>query len=388
MDSNSGGGDENHPTSTGPGRESPPRYRGHVRYLFAFDLAYDMSRKPVDKLLGQPVAQFSVDASRRGPRQLFSFRPQMVRLPPVERIGPLGRVGVERTIKLLPTGAITISVSVPFEVDSLGDLVVFHDLEFSSGSLQDEVRALAEEVRHELTAYYIRPVAKVLDEEAYTVFCVDGPIPEADGTGKSAEEWLADHRDEVACLLTQERVPGSLSHQETSESTSRHLSYYRDDLVVIDWDAALVIEHPSSVDESVYIMELANLQLAELEAYDRILDVALERSYRDLSSGSQRSRGAVLKELREIRIDMARFSDELSNITKFFGDWHLARIYEHISARFHLSDWHKTVDEKLGTLDNLYQLLIHDQNNRWMLILEVTVVLLFIIDLFLIMKGH
>jgi hypothetical protein len=347
-----------------------------------------MSRKPVDKLLGQPVAQFSVDASRRGPRQLFSFRPQMVRLPPVERIGPLGRVGVERTIKLLPTGAITISVSVPFEVDSLGDLVVFHDLEFSSGSLQDEVRALAEEVRHELTAYYIRPVAKVLDEEAYTVFCVDGPIPEADGTGKSAEEWLADHRDEVACLLTQERVPGSLSHQETSESTSRHLSYYRDDLVVIDWDAALVIEHPSSVDESVYIMELANLQLAELEAYDRILDVALERSYRDLSSGSQRSRGAVLKELREIRIDMARFSDELSNITKFFGDWHLARIYEHISARFHLSDWHKTVDEKLGTLDNLYQLLIHDQNNRWMLILEVTVVLLFIIDLFLIMKGH
>ena len=30
-------------------------------------------------------------------------------------------------------------------------------------------------------------------------------------------------------------------------------------------------------------MELANLQLAELEAYDRILDAAVDRSYRDLA---------------------------------------------------------------------------------------------------------
>ena len=33
--------------------------------------------------------------------------------------------------------------------------------------------------------------------------------------------------------------------------------------------------------------------------------------------------------------------------------------------------------------DDLYQLLKTDQNNRWMLILEATVVLLFILDLVL-----
>jgi len=37
--------------------------------------------------------------------QLFFFKPQMVRLPPLERIGPLGPVRVERSIKLLPVGA-------------------------------------------------------------------------------------------------------------------------------------------------------------------------------------------------------------------------------------------------------------------------------------------
>jgi hypothetical protein len=118
-----------------------------------------------------------------------------------------------------------------------------------------------------------------------------------------------------------------------------------------------------------------------------MLDEALERSYRDLGERRTRARGDVLRELRDIRIDLARFNDELSNITKFFGDWHLARIYENVAARFHLADWHRSVDGKLKTLDDLYQILKYDQNNRWMLILEVTIVLLFIIDLVILFMG-
>jgi hypothetical protein len=191
----------------------------------------------------------------------------------------------------------------------------------------------------------------------------------------------------VASLLTQEPDVDRLSRQEADESTGRCLSYYENDLVVMDWDAALIIDERQDFDETLYVMELANLQLAELEAYDRILDDSLERAYRDLGGRPMRGRAAILRELREIRIDLARFNDELSNITKFFGDWHLARIYENIAARFHLGDWHRTIDGKLQTLDDLYQLLKHDQTNRWMLILEVTIVLLFIIDLVILIFG-
>jgi hypothetical protein len=346
-----------------------------------------MERLPTGELLGQPLAHFSVDASKRSPKQLFFYRPQMVRLPPQERIGPHGPIRVERTIKLLPVGAISITVRVPFEVSSINDLVVFHDLQFRNGALHDEVRRLAEDTRRELGALCIRPVAQLAEEEAYTVFCIRSPLATKDGSQLSAEDWLKLHRREVAALLTQEPDSDHLSRQEATESTGRYLSYYEHDLVVIDWDAALIIDEPNNFDETLYVIELANLQLAELEAYDRILDDALERSYRDLRKQRLRRRAEVLRELREIRVDMARFSDELSNITKFFGDWHLARIYENISARFHLADWHRTIDEKLKTLDNLYQLLQHDQTNRWMLILEATVVLLFIIDLVLLVMG-
>jgi hypothetical protein len=246
---------------------------------------------------------------------------------------------------------------------------------------------LAEEVRRELQPFYIRPVKQVPEEEAYTVFCVEAPVLDRDGVPQTAEVWLKGHRRQVAALLTQEPEIDRLSTQESEESTQRAISYYEHDLVVMDWDAALVIDKPSCFDEPLYVMELANLQLAELEAYDRILDDALERSYRDLGERRIRSQRDVLREIRELRIDLARFSDELQNITKFFGDWHVARIYEAIAARFHLGDWHRTIDEKVKTLDDLYQLGKADQQNRWMLLLEVTIVLLFVIDLVVLFMG-
>jgi hypothetical protein len=356
-------------------------YKGEVVYIYAFDVAYEMIRQPVRELLGQSVAQFVVDASKRSPRHLFFYRPQMVRLPPLERIGPGGPLRIERIVKLLPVGAISITIRVPFEVERIEDLVCYHDLQFSNGSLHEEVRRLAEEVRRELSPYYIRPIPQLAEEEAYTVFCIESPLQSEDGTALNAEHWWRVNRRALASLLTQEPDIDHLSKQEADESTGRYLSYYEHDLVVVDWDAALIIDEKQNFDETLYVMELANLQLAELEAYDRILDNSLERSYRDLSLRPTRGRANILRELRELRIDLARFSDELSNITKFFGDWHLARIYENISARFHLTDWHRTLDGKLKTLDDLYQLLNHDRINRWMLILEVTIVLLFVIDL-------
>jgi hypothetical protein len=379
-----------------PARQAaPPQevsyYTGEVVYIYAFDIAYELLRRPLKSLLGQPVAQFAVDASKRSPRQVFFHRAQMVRLPPLERFGPLGTARIERNVKVLPVGAISIMVRIPFRVEKISDLVSFHDLRFSNGVyLYDDVRELAEEVRRELKPYCIRPNAQLGDEEAYTVFCLHAPMRGPDGEPVSAEDWLAVNRREVASLLTEEPDASHLSRQESEESTTKYYSYYDRDIVVMDWDAALIVDEPRFLDETLYIMELANLQLAELEAYDTILDDAVERAYRDLAARrfSRWTGAGVQRDLRELRMDLARLSDELSNITKFFGDWHLARIYQGLSSRFHLGDWHKTVDEKLKTLDDVYHILQQDRNNRWMLVLELTIVLLFLVDILFIVFGR
>src|SRR4051812_39523140 len=173
-------------------------YKGEVVFIYAFDVAYEMVRQPVRELLGQPVAQFVVDASKRSPRHLFFYRPQMVRLPPLERLGSRGPMRMERVIKILPVGAVSITVRVPFEVQHIEDLVEYHDLQFSNGSLHEEVRRLAEEVRRELASYFIRPVTQLAEEEAYTVFCLESPLLTQDAAALRTENWLNAHRREVA----------------------------------------------------------------------------------------------------------------------------------------------------------------------------------------------
>jgi hypothetical protein len=360
--------------------------RGVAVYMFAFDVAYEMADHPIKSLLGHPVETFKLDSSKRTPKTSVFYQPQMVNLPPVKCVGPDGEVEMERSIKLLPIGAISITIRIPFSVGRLEDLVDYHDLNLGDFLLHDEVRRLAQETYVELRPHLVRPLEWLAEEEAYTVFCIESSsvLPES---ASKAEDWLHNNRRQIAALLTQELDFKNLSDQEALESTSRYLSYYQNDLVVADWDAALVVDEPRDFADSLYIMELANLHLAELEAYDRLLDRALERAYRDLRKRRLRKRSEILVELREIRIDLARYNDELSNITKFFGDWHLARLYETISARFHLGDWHRNLDVKVKTVDSLYELLQHEQNNKWMLILEVTIVLLFIIDLVAIFMG-
>jgi len=242
---------------------------------------------------------------------------------------------------------------------------------------------VAEQVRQELSPYLVRPVPALGAGEDYTVFCLY-QLPATEPSERSTENWLMEHRRAVAALLVQERDADRLSNQEAVESTERYLTYYESDLVVIDWDAALVIGERDSLEEILHVMELANVQLAELAAYDRVLDGALEVAYRDLSRPRRVSR-EVSRNLREIRVDLARLNDELLNITKFFGDWHLARIYQNLFSRFHLDDWSDVINVKLRTLADLYHLLHQDWLNRWMAILESTIVLLFIIDLLLVL---
>lgn len=362
-----------------------PYHQGEVVYIYAFDLAYDMKRQPLSQLLGQPTRDYEIGSSKRNPKQLFFYKPQMVTLPPVVQAGSDLPGPIRRSVKLFSVGAMSLQIRVPFAQESLESLVRYHGLHINQESIDQQAQGLAEQVLEEVRPHCIRPVAQLGPAEQYTVFCLKAPAE--DPSCWQAEQWLEHNRRAVAGLLTEEPDSTDLSDQETMETTRPSLSYYQNDLVLPDWDAGLVIADPGSVEDILHIMEVANVQLLELETYDRTLDGALERAYRDLGRPRLRPTDQIQKDLREIRVDMARFSDELLNITKFFGDWHLARIYQHVAVRFHLADWFKTTDEKLKTLAELYQLLQHDRFNGTMMILEIAIVVLFILDLVFLFMG-
>lgn len=366
-----------------PPTNAPTRWQGEVVHLFAFDIAYELRGPLPATLLGQALTEFSMDVSRRQPKHLLFYKPQCFRLPREEFVGPRGPVSLDLTVKLLPIGALSIAASLPFEGRTLEELRHEHEPVFASGALAEEVRRLAERITRELGACAVRPALPALEAEGYTVFCLRPPAV----LRWDARAWLEEERGALAALLTQEPAE-RLAEEEIVESTGRALTYYTDDLCVADWDAALLLDDATDTAAALYILEIANLQLAELKAYDRLLDAVLERSYRDVGPGRPgRGRNAVLREVRELQIDLTRFHDELANTTKFFGDWHLARLFDLVAARFHLPEWHRTVERKLHTLGELHQILKSDRQMQFMLLLEVSVVVLIVIEVVLAWRG-
>jgi hypothetical protein len=366
---------------------------GEVVYLFAYDIAYEADLAAIENQMRGTAERFRLGRGKDAPRNIMLYRPLTIHTEDIQLEGPAGPVRLSVSIRVFSVGAMSVSVRMPVSCERLTDLVGFRDLRFKDNTTLDErVREIAERLLEAIKPQLDTPVDALKLPEVYTIFCLHTPIGGAAAEGVpsigATEEWLRGHRREVAALLDGETDAARLSDQEVQETMDCKYSYYREDLAVLDWDAALLVDTPESCRDTLYVLEVANLQLEELKVYDANLDRVLDEAYDDVEAvvrlSAVRTRRQVLADLREIRMDLTKVADELSNITKFIGDWYLARIYMGRAARFHLAEWEAVVSQKLRALDNLYTMLQQESMNRAMLLLEVAVVALFVIDVVII----
>lgn len=353
--------------------------KGEVVYLHAFDVGNEIIMPRVQALLGQKPFAYEVQADRTFPKDVPLYKP-LAAIPP-DKI-TLGGEPVKLLVRVYDVGVMTVEMRVAFAVESLADLLPFHNPQLDDGTpLHQFARTLCPAVMDSLGAALIRPTPPS-EPEAYTVFCLTEL-----GIIQDVNRWLAEERRAVAGLLT-ETDPNRLSDAQVAEVLRLQRSFENADLVVIDWDAALLIDLTGYVDDTLYVLELANLQLEEFRAMDRTLDRYLERAYADMEKRKFSLFGVasrVLRELRWFRVDATKLADEVSHITKLLGDWHLARVYVAAQERFYIDQWRRSIERRLGQLDQLYSVLQAEINDQRMLWLEVIIVLLFIADLVLIL---
>ena len=113
-------------------------------------------------------------------------------------------------------------------------------------------------------------------------------------------------------------------------------------------------------------------------------DKYLDRAYEDLEHKHLPMFGAAnktLHHLRRFRVDVAKLTDEVTHIAKFFGDWYLARVYLGARDRFYLDQWRTSVEQRLAQLDKLYSVVHSEVNEKRMLWMEIIIVIFFAIDL-------
>jgi hypothetical protein len=350
---------------------------GEVVYLYAFDVANEIITPRVQEILSEKPFPFEIRQDRTLPKDVPLYRPLAIVPPPLN--SPLHGAQVRLLVRIYNVGVVTIMMRAPFEAGDLGALMRFHNPKLEDGCTLDKVATdLCGKVCDSLGTSFVGRSAALPQPEAYTVFC----LKELD-RAKDVNAWLTEHRREVAGLLT-ETVPQNLSESQVTEVLRIQRSFENTDLAVIDWDAALVVDLSGYVDDVLYALELANLQLEEFRLMDQRLDAYLDQAYDDLERRSWimfAVANKTLRHLRRFRVDVAKLTDEVTHITKFFGDWHLARIYLGARDRFYLDQWRSSVEQRLAQLDKLYSVVHAEVNEQRMLWLEIIIVIFFAVDI-------
>jgi hypothetical protein len=351
--------------------------KGEVIYLYAFDVANEIITPRVQEILSEKPFPFEIRKDRTLPKDMPLYKPLAIEPHPLKE--KLYGAPVRPLIRIYDVGVVTVMMRVSFAAGGLGDLMLFHNPRFEEGLTLDQVAVdFCSKVCDSLKDSVVGRTEFPPPPEAYTVFC----LTDLEGA-KDVNCWLGEHRREVAGLLT-ETSPEKLSETQVNEVLRIQRSFENTDLAVIDWDAALVVDLTGYADDVLYALELANLQLEEFRVMDQRLDKYLDRAYGDLDRRGWALFGAAnktLKHLRRFRVDVAKLTDEVTHITKFFGDWHLARVYLGARDRFYLDQWRTSVEQRLAQLDKLYSVVHSEVNEQRMLWLEIVIVIFFALDL-------
>ena len=351
--------------------------KGEVVYLYAFDVANEIVTARVEEILSEKPFPFEIRMDRTLPKDMPLYKPLAIEPRPLA--APLRGQPVRLLIRVYDVGVVTVMMRVAFEVGALDELLPFHDPKLENGEALDAVaQNLCAEVCQSLKHLLVGQTEFPPPPEAYTAFCLTGLAGVTD-----VNAWLGEQRREVAGLLT-ETVASHLSEPQVTEVLRIQRSFENTDLAVIDWDAALVVDLTGYVDDVLYALELANLQLEEFRVMDRRLDAYLDRAYDDLERRRPSLFGGATKtlhHLRRFRVDVAKLTDEVTHITKFFGDWYLARVYLGARDRFYLDQWRTSVEQRLAQVDKLYTVVHTEVNEKRMLWLEIIIVVFFAIDL-------
>ena len=278
--------------------------------------------------------------------------------------------------------------SLQLRVDAPGDrswerFTAFGNAVDTSAALPAIFARYIEALRARVAPAVNRPnLAPVVEE--YVVFRMTRL---ADETGASLGTGVLTDEHIVPLLLRERR---GLSPDARRELLPHRFSYYPDDLTVLTWDNALVVE-PRADDRDVeYILEFANAQLLELRFYDAVLDAELPAMYDRIAAARQRVAALptwryrpLLARLQTRVADVTETVERVDNALKVTDDVYLARIYAAALELFRGTAWRRGIERKLQIVRETYGMLNAEAQAARAELLEIAIIALIVIEIVL-----
>ena len=350
---------------------------GSIQVLIQFDVCEELrlDQLPRDtRTLAQPSMKHTAPSYVRYHR------------PPV--IGPLDPLVLETgerlegQIRFYDYGVVSVVYQLPFACD-WGSLVRLAsrwvwDVDFAS-----RAEPIVRQKLCGVASAMIKPYDRWLSED-YFIF----HVREVAGCPPAAE-LMRQRSPEIAQVVRGDRL--TLSEGEIREVLQSQISYYAADVAVIGWNAAFLYDSTAGAETSIQLLEYANSQLLEFRHYDELLTGILDSVYDLLAEKTGFfARWGLAKSaigLHTVLLDVAELTERADNAIKFLSDMFAARFYRLAAAKVGVPDYKDLVGQKLKTAEDLYHDMVEQFNQSRAFFLEVTVVLILLIELVFLFKG-
>lgn len=308
------------------------------------------------------------------------------RPPVVERLEPLVLEGGEQLqgeMKYYDYGVLSVVFELPFtgswdKLITLASRWVW-DVDFAS-----QATKIVREKLDRVTPALVKPY-KQWPSEDYLIF----HIRDIDGSS-SVMDLLQKHGSRIAQVVRGDT--GKLAESECNEVLQSRISYYATDLTVIGWNAAFIYDTASGAETAIQLLEYANSQLLEFRHYDDLLTKELDRVYTLLDEGTgilarwRLARSAT--RLHTVLLDVAELTEHADNAIKFLSDMFSARLYKLAALKVGVPDYKDLVTQKVRTAEELYRFMVDQFNQSRAFFLELTVVIILVIELVYLFRGR
>lgn len=276
--------------------------------------------------------------------------------------------------RMFDFGVVSILYEMPIEAHTtLAELVPVCDALYDSPLLDARAAEHLKGIVEELAESIEKPLEPQAPESYTIVF-----VTELEG----ADVPSLVQSETVAKLLLGEPSDKPLSPATRQDVLRSAFSYFADDIVLIDWNSAVVVE-PSGSRVVNHVLELAACQLLEFRYYDGLLDRELARVYDYVEKSPRILRspfGALTREFLRRFMELTEFTERVDNAIKSVGDVYLARVYVAAINRFRVPEWRESVETKLGLVSRAYEMLKGEVEVSRTQLLELIVVMLILVE--------
>ncbi|WP_408098811.1 hypothetical protein ACJVC5_07810 [Peredibacter sp. HCB2-198] len=351
--------------------------KGKILIYRVFDIGSEIDLEKVEALFEDKKLKGRFKLDRKHNMSLIiSSSPLSIQLGSVNMRLQDQMVAAELIAKVWYFGTVSLCFQIPIpENTNWPELVKIASWIENDEEIEVLAREKAKQFQND-----IKNAIPVLNEWSMNEDYVTYFIQELDGL-QGPLSTLTEKVDVPALILAESK--DILSEQVKKNILENTYQYSRDDLVVVDWNSALVVEPNGSMDVPL-VIEFALNQLLELRYYDDLLDQRLNTLYNEVV-GKKRGLlsnkySRLAEDAGQIYLEISEIVENVENSFKTVGDFYLATIFRASSKRFRFDDWQKSINEKLGNLAEISKLLHSEVSESRNQTLEIIIIVLIAIE--------